>query len=86
MVISALEMEYGNLPFVFLVFQSTSGCLKTCANVHVCAMFIWSLLIIKMGNGSHDSILAVSTIDRKLLRERLCSQKIYRMSLLSTRI
>jgi hypothetical protein len=65
--------EYGNLPFVLSVFQSTNWWLDSGANVHVYsdASLFSSCQVIRnssmmMGNGSHTYVYGVGTVDLKL--------------------
>jgi hypothetical protein len=74
------DKGYGNLPFIFSVFQSPSWWLDTGANVHVCSdINLFSSYqgardsSVLMGNGSHASIHGTGTVDLSLLRERSCS-------------
>jgi hypothetical protein len=73
---------YGNLPIVFLVFQSTSWWLDTGANVHVCAdisMYssyqVTRRSSVLMGNGSHTSVHGVGTVDLKFTSGKIMQLK-----------
>jgi hypothetical protein len=64
---------YGNLPYVLLVFQSTTWWLDSGANVYACsdASLLSSYQVtrdssVMMGNGSYAYVLGVGTIDMKL--------------------
>jgi hypothetical protein len=64
---------YGNLPYVLLVFQSTTWWFDTGANVHVCydaSMFssyqVARNSFVVMGNGSHASVRGVCIVDLEL--------------------
>jgi hypothetical protein len=69
---------YGNLPTIFLVFQSTSWWLDTDANIHVCAdISMYSSYqvaqgsSIMMANGSHASAHGVGTVDLMFTSEKI---------------
>jgi hypothetical protein len=73
---------YNNLPYVFLVFQSTTWWLDSGANVHVCSDV--SLLSfyqvtrdssVIMENGSHASICGVGKVDLKLMSGKIMQLK-----------
>jgi hypothetical protein len=76
MVVSSSEggtRGYGNLPYVLLVFQSTTWWLDSGANFHVCSdVSLFSSYQVGqdssmiLGNGSHASINGVGMIDLKL--------------------
>jgi hypothetical protein len=73
---------YGNLPYVFLVFQSTTWWLDSDANVHVCPnAFLFSSSqvtqdsSVMMGNGSHASVHGVGMVDLKLTSENIVQLK-----------
>jgi hypothetical protein len=64
---------YRKLPYVLLVFQSTTWWLDSGANVHVCsdASLFSSYQVardssVMMRNGSHASVHGVGTVDLKL--------------------
>jgi hypothetical protein len=64
---------YGNLPYVLVMFQSTSWWLDSGANIHVCsdASSFSSYQVtqdssVMMGNESHASVHGVGTVDLKL--------------------
>jgi hypothetical protein len=66
------DKGYGNLPFIFSVFQSPSWWLDTGANVHVCSdINLFSSYqaardsSVLMGNGSHASVHGIGTVDLK---------------------
>jgi hypothetical protein len=66
------DKGYGNLPFIFSVFQSLSWWLDIGANVHVCSdINLFSSYqgardsSILMGNGSHASVHDIGTVDLK---------------------
>jgi hypothetical protein len=66
------DKGYGNLPFIFSVFQSPSWWLDTGANVHVCSdINLFSSYqgardsSVLMGNGSHAFVHGTSTVDLK---------------------
>jgi hypothetical protein len=69
---------YGNLPYVLLVFQSTTWWLDSGANIHLCSdtsLFSSYQLArdssVMMGNGLHASIQNVGTVDLKLTSEKI---------------
>jgi hypothetical protein len=73
-VVSSNEEDkgYGNLPFIFSIFQSPSWWLDTGDNVHVC--YDSNLFSsyqgardssVLMGNGSHASIHDIDMVDLK---------------------
>jgi hypothetical protein len=73
---------YDNLPYVFLVFQSTTWCLDSGANILVCSnasLFSYYQIIrdssVLMGNGSHASIHSVDTVDLKLTSKKIVQLK-----------
>jgi hypothetical protein len=66
------DKGYGNLAFIFSVFQSSSWWIDAGANVHVCSdtnMFSSYQTVrdssVLMENGSHASIHGTSTVDLK---------------------
>jgi hypothetical protein len=73
---------YGNLPYVFSVFQSITWWLDSGANVHVCsdASLFSSYQVTQdssmlMGNGSHASVRGVGMIDLKLTSRKIVQLK-----------
>jgi hypothetical protein len=73
---------YGNLPYVLLVFQSTTWWLDSGANVHVCSdALLFSPYqvtcdsFIMMGNGSRASVRGVGTVDLKLTSKKIVQLK-----------
>jgi hypothetical protein len=73
---------YGNLPYVLLVFQSTTWWLDSSANVHMCsdASLFSSYQVTRdssmlMGNGSHASVRGVGTVDLKLTSGKIVQLK-----------
>jgi hypothetical protein len=73
---------YGNLPYVLLVFQSTSWWFDSGANVHVCsdASLFSSYQVAQdssmmMGNGSHASVHGVDMVDLKLTSGKIVHLK-----------
>jgi hypothetical protein len=73
---------YGNLPFVLLVFQSTTWWLNSSANVHVCSdaslfssYYVTRDSSVMMGNGSHASVHGVGTVDLKLTLRKIVQLK-----------
>jgi hypothetical protein len=73
---------YGNLPYVFSLFQSTTWWLDSSANVHVCsdASLFSSYQVARdssvlMGNGSHASVHGVGTIYLKLTSGKIVQLK-----------
>jgi hypothetical protein len=81
MVVSSSRDEssgYGNLSYVFSVFQSTTWWLDSGANVHVCsdALLFSSYQVtqdssVLMGNGSHAYVRGVGIIDLKLTSKKI---------------
>jgi hypothetical protein len=76
------DKVYGNLPFIFSVFQSPSWWLDTGANVHVCSdINLFSSYqgardsSILMGNGSHASIHGIGTVDLKFTSRKIMQLK-----------
>jgi hypothetical protein len=65
---------YGNLPYILLVFQSTTWWLDSGANVHMCSdaslfssyQVIWDSSVM-IWNWSHASVHHVGTVDLKKL-------------------
>jgi hypothetical protein len=76
------DKGYGNLPFIFSIFQSPSWWLDTGANVHVCSdinLFssyqdAWDSSIL-MGNGSHASVHGTGTVDLKFTSGKIVQLK-----------
>jgi hypothetical protein len=76
------DKGYGNLPFIFSVFQLPSWWLDTCANVHVCSginLFssyqgAWDSSVL-MGNESHASVHGIRTVDLKFTLEKIVQLK-----------
>jgi hypothetical protein len=73
---------YDNLPYVLSVFQSTTWWLDSVANVHVCsdASLFSSYQLARdssvlMGNGSHDSVHGVGSVDLKLTSGKIMQLK-----------
>jgi hypothetical protein len=73
---------YANLPYVLLVFQSTTWWLDSSANVHMCsdALLFSSYQVTQdssmlMGNGSHASVCGVGTVDLKLTSGKIVQLK-----------
>jgi hypothetical protein len=73
---------YNSLPLAFLVFQSTSWCLDTGANIHVCSNAILFSSYqtardstVMMDNGSHATICGVGTVDLKLTSGKIVQLK-----------
>jgi hypothetical protein len=85
MVVSSSGGEtsgYGNLPYILLVFQSTTWWLDSGANVHVCsdASLFSSYQVARdssvlMENGSHASVCSVGTVDLKLTSGKIVQLK-----------
>jgi hypothetical protein len=76
------DKGYGNLPFIFSVFQSPSWWLDTGANVHVCSdINLFSSYqdvrdsSILMGNGSHASVHGTGTVDLKFTSGKIVQLK-----------
>jgi hypothetical protein len=74
--------EYGNLPYILSVFQSTTWWLDSGANVHVCsdASLFSSYQVthdssVLMGNGSHASVRGVDMVDLKLTSGKIVQLK-----------
>jgi hypothetical protein len=73
---------YDNLPYVLSVFQSITWWLDSVANVHVCfdASLFSSYQVaqdsfVLMGNGSHDSVHGVGSVDLKLTSGKIMQLK-----------
>jgi hypothetical protein len=73
---------HDNLPYVLLVFQSTTWCLDFGANVLVCSntsLFSYYQIIrdssVLMENGSYVSIHGVDTVDLKLTSKKIVQLK-----------
>jgi hypothetical protein len=84
---------YGNLPYVLLVFQSTTWWLDSSVNIHVCydASLFSSYQVAQdssmmMGNGSQASVHGVGTVDLKLTSGNIMHLKNVQHVPLSTRI
>jgi hypothetical protein len=85
MVVSSSEdgtSGYGNLPYILLVFQSTTWWLDSGANVHACsdASLFSSYQVtqdsfVMMRNGSHASVRGVGTVDLKLTSGKIMQLK-----------
>jgi hypothetical protein len=76
------DQGYGNLPFIFSVFQSPSWWLDTSANVHVHSNInMFSSYkgardsSVLMGNGSHASIHGIVTLDLKFTLGKIVQLK-----------
>jgi hypothetical protein len=76
------DKRYGNLPFIFSVFESPSSWLDTSANVHVC--FDNNLFSsyqgardssVLMGNGSHASVYDIGTVNLKFYLGKIVQLK-----------
>jgi hypothetical protein len=70
--------EYGNLPYVLSVFQSTTWWLDSGANVHMCSddsLFSFYQVVrdssVMMGNGSHVFVHDVGMVDLKLISGKI---------------
>jgi hypothetical protein len=83
-VIASNEKDkgYGNLPFIFSLFQSPSWWLETGANVHVCSNInlfssyqgAWDSSVL-MGNGSHASVHSIVMVDLKFTSGKIVPLK-----------
>jgi hypothetical protein len=76
------DKGYGNLPFIFSIFQSPSWWLHIGANVHVCSKInlLYSYLgaqdsSILMGNESHASGHCIGTMDLKFTSGKIVQLK-----------
>jgi hypothetical protein len=76
------DKGYGNLPFVFSVFQSPSWWLDTGVNVHVCSdINLFSSYqgardsSVLMGNESHASIHGIGMVDLKFTSRKIMQLK-----------
>jgi hypothetical protein len=76
------DKGYGNLPFIFSVFQSPSWWLDTGANVHVCSdinlFFSYQGArdsSVLMGNGSHASVHGTGMVDLKFTSGKIVQLK-----------
>jgi hypothetical protein len=76
------DKGYGNLPFIFPVFQSPSWWLDTSANVHVCFdtnLFssyqgAWDSSVL-MGNGSNGSVHGIGMVDHNFTLGKIVQLK-----------
>jgi hypothetical protein len=76
------DKGYGNLSFIFSVFQSPSWWLDIGANVHVCSdINLFSSYqgardsSVLMGNGSHASVHGTGTMDLKFTSGKIVQLK-----------
>jgi hypothetical protein len=76
------DKGYGNLPFIFSVFQPPSWWLDTSANVHVCSdINLFSSYqsardsSVLMGNGSHASVHGTGMVDLKFTSGKIVQLK-----------
>jgi hypothetical protein len=76
------DKGYGNLPFIFSLFQSPSWWLDTGANIHVCSdINLFSSYqgaqdsSVLLGNGSHASVHGTGTMDLKFTSGKIVQLK-----------